>query len=218
MAVRRSRTLRLPKLIAAVPAACAVTLAVSAPPAAARARIVPPPGFDGGFEAPVVPSTGTFVRYGKGDMGPWKVTAGDVDLGGAGFWQHAEGHQSLDLEGGVPGTVKQSFPTVFAACYTVGYALAGNVDGKPAVKTGHVQIAQRMPGGFPLKPRQRPFSFDTTGRTRADMGYVRQSFNFRSLSSSATLSFTSTTGSGYGPVIDDVRVTPAPRSLCKGRH
>jgi choice-of-anchor C domain-containing protein len=146
-------------------------------------------------------------------MGAWKVTAGDVDLIGAGFWQAAEGRQSLDLEGGVAGTIERSFDTAIGVCYAVDYAVAGNVDGPPATKTGYARVTQGLLS-LPLRPLRRDFSFDTTGRTRADMGYVRKSLHFRSLASKATLTFAGTTGSGYGPVIDDVSVSATLLSHC----
>lgn len=45
---------------------------------------------------------GTFQRFfAPATMGAWTVTEGSVDLSGAGFWQTADGNQSLDLEGTV---------------------------------------------------------------------------------------------------------------------
>ncbi|MBC6459759.1 hypothetical protein [Actinomadura sp. HBU206391] len=69
--------------------------------------------------------------------------------------------------------------------------------------------------GLPSQPIRRPFSFDITGKSRDDMGYVRRAFYFRSLTSQATLGFTSTTQSGYGPVLDAVSVTAEGLSHCR---
>jgi choice-of-anchor C domain-containing protein len=203
--------------ITAIPAAFALTLAVTAAPAAARAE--PAPGSaplfdDGGFEMPNI-RAGTLVRYGAlSDIGRWTVTAGDVDLVGPGFWQAAEGLQSLDLEGDVSGTIEQTFATTVGVCYAVHYLLAGNVDSEPVVKTGYAQVNQSVLG-LPFRPIRRDFAVDTTGKTRNDMGYVHRTFYFRSLSSKATLAFTSTTQSGYGPVLDEVSVTAESLNRCR---
>lgn len=207
---------RLTLLIAAMPVACALTLAVPIVSPAAGAEAIPDlrPPFDGGFEVPKVPA-GTFVRYGAtSDIGRWTVTGGDADLIGSGFWQAAEGRQSLDLDGDVSGTIEQTFATTASVCYAVHYALAGNVDSGPAVKTGYAQVNQSVLG-LSSRPIRRDFTFNITGKSRDDMGYVRRTFYFRSLSSKATLGFTSTTHSGYGPVLDDVSVTAESLSHCR---
>ncbi|MFD0163596.1 DUF642 domain-containing protein, partial [Streptomyces decoyicus] len=66
------------------------------------------------------------------------------------------------------------------------------------VKTGEVLIDGQ---------NFQDFSFDTTGKTFARMGYVGRQVTFVATGASTTLSFASTTASGaYGPVIDNVRV------------
>lgn len=153
---------------------------------------------DGSFEAPVV-AAHTFQRFYLGQsIGPWTVTAGNVDLSGAGFWQTASGVQSLDLDGGVDGAVSQTFSTIPYAEYEVSFSLAGNPDSGPAVKTGYVLIDGRF---------TKSFSFDITGKSRTNMGYVPEEFTFLATGNSTTLEFASrTTPGGYGPVIDNVHV------------
>lgn len=214
MIVRSSR--RPGRPITALSAACALTLVVTAGPAAAttgRSTVRLANVGEGGLETPQL-RPGTFTRYAAGDtLGPWRVTEGDVDLMGSGFWQVAEGQQSLDLEGGTAGAIEQSFPTSIGQCYAVYYALAGNPDSGPAVKTGYARITHGD-GDTSTASRQQSFAFDTTRRSRTRMGYVRKTFHFRAMGSSATLRFASTTGSGYGPVIDDVAVTTAGIADC----
>ncbi|MEU1424593.1 choice-of-anchor C family protein [Kitasatospora sp. NPDC005751] len=153
---------------------------------------------DGSFETPKV-AANSFLGLSAGQsIGPWRVTGGSVDLIGAGFWQAAEGDQSVDLNGSSQGTVAQTFATTPGATYSVTYALAGNPEGGPAVKTGRALVDGQ---DF------QDFSFDTTGKSRAAMGYVGRQFTFVATSASTTLAFASTTGSGaYGPVVDDVQV------------
>ncbi|MCP2257158.1 choice-of-anchor C domain-containing protein [Streptoalloteichus tenebrarius] len=159
---------------------------------------------DGSFETPKV-NPGTFQYLTSGQsIGPWKVASGSVDLIGAGFWQAAEGDQSVDLNGQGPGTVSQTFTTVPGTTYTVTYSLAGNPGGVP-LKTGRALVDGQ---------NFQDFSFDITGKTAANMGYVTRQFTFVARGSSTTLAFASTTpNSAHGPVVDDVRVracTPCP--------
>ncbi|WP_392896236.1 choice-of-anchor C family protein [Streptomyces sp. LN699] len=167
-------------------------LALAAPAAAAVSRFD-----DGSFEYPAAP-VNAFTTVGAGQsIGPWKVTGGAVDLIGAGFWQAAEGDQSVDLNGSQPGAIAQTFATTAGQRYTVTYSLAANPEGGPAVKTGRVLLdGQNI----------QDFSFDSTGRTRPAMGYVTRQVTFVAGAGSTTIGFASTVAGAYGPVIDDVRV------------
>lgn len=91
----------------------------------------------------------------------------------------------------------QTFTTLPGATYTVTYALAGNPQSTPVLKSGSVLIDGQ---------NFQDFSFDTTGKTRTNMGYVNRQFTFQAANPSTAISFASTTPSAYGPVIDDVRI------------
>jgi choice-of-anchor C domain-containing protein len=163
------------------------------------------PFSNGSFESPVV-APGTFVRISAGQpLGAWTVTSGDVDLSGAGFWQTSDGAQSLDLNGGQAGAVSQTFATSPLFAYEVSYALAGNPVDLPLVKTGQALVNGHV---------AQKFSFDITGKTEANMGYVHHEFTFQATGNSTTLEFVSTTVGGFGPVIDDVQVQPCLLILC----
>ncbi|MFI1869899.1 choice-of-anchor C family protein [Streptomyces jumonjinensis] len=167
--------------------------ALAAPSAAAVSRFD-----DGSFEYPTAPAN-SFTSIASGQsIGPWKVTSGAVDLIGAGFWQAAEGDQSVDLNAAQAGAVAQTFSTVAGRTYTVTYALAANPAGGPAVKTGEVLVNGQ---------NFQDFSFDSTGKTFAAMGYVQRQVTFVANGPTTTLGFASTLPGAYGPVIDDVRVT-----------
>lgn len=173
-------------------AASVLLAAASAGTASAASRFD-----DGSFEYPVAPR-GSFVQLSPGQtMGPWTVVSGTVDHIGAGFWQAAEGDQSVDLSGTSAGTVAQTFTTVPGTRYTVSYAVAGNPAGPPAVKTGKVLVDGQ---------NVQDFTFDITGRTATDMGYVYRELTFRATKATTTLTFASTTAGAYGPVLDDVTV------------
>ncbi|HEY3754100.1 MAG TPA: choice-of-anchor C family protein [Pseudonocardiaceae bacterium] len=197
--LRRHFTRRFAMAAVAV-AALSCTSAVVASPANATTGLL-----DGSFENPVATANG-FVRISAGQpLGAWTVTKGDVDLSGSGFWQTENGAQSLDLDGSVAGAVSQTFSTSPLFAYEVTFALAGNPVSAPVVKTGQVLVNGHVADNF---------SFDTTGKTEANMGYVSHEFAFQATGTSTTLEFLSTTGSGFGPVIDDVRVQPCLLILC----
>lgn len=174
-----------------------------APSAAAAVRLQ-----DGGFESPRV-APRTFDEFTAGQsFGPWRVVSGSVDLIGAGYWQAAQGVQSLDLNGNNTGAVSQTFATVPRRTYSVTYALAGNPEAGPTVKTGKVLVDGQA---------FQDFSFDTTGKNNTNMGYVYRQVTFVATGPSTTLTFASTTlRSPAGPVVDDVKVTPCPPCPCNG--
>jgi choice-of-anchor C domain-containing protein len=163
---------------------------------------------DGGFETPVA-TPGSFDRFfAPASLGPWTVTEGSVDLIGAGFWENAEGNQSLDLEGDVGiGAVAQTFTTIPLLKYKVSYKLAGNPASGPTIKTGQI-----LANGNVIQN----FSFDITGKSFANMGYVGKEAHFIATGLSSTLTFRSTSNSGFGPVIDKVRVESCLLVICLG--
>jgi choice-of-anchor C domain-containing protein len=213
MTVPLRRSPQVSRLISALPPVCAVALSIAAA-APAQARTAPPTPLlaNGGFEAPAIPMN-SFIRYGTGStIGPWRVIQGNVDLTGANFWQAADGRQSLDLEGSDSGTVEQRLATRVGGCYTVTFALAGNPDGGPTVKRGFARVVQQTIGHPTV---QKNFIFNTAGKSRGNMGYVPQRYRFRAFAPSATLTFASTTGGGYGPVVDAVNVTQSNPIECR---
>ncbi|MGO4754919.1 choice-of-anchor C family protein [Streptomyces sp. 2MCAF27] len=160
---------------------------------------------DGSFEYPTAPANAFSTLSSGQSIGPWKVTSGAVDLIGAGFWQAAEGNQSVDLNAVQPGAVAQTFSTQAGRKYTVRYSLAANPEGGPAVKTGRVLIDGQ---------NFQDFSFNSTGTSRTNMGYVTREVTFVANNNTTTLGFASTVGGAYGPVIDDVRVETCPPCDC----
>lgn len=162
------------------------------------------------FETPVI-TPYTIVNLGAGaSIGPWTVTQGHVDLMGAGFWQAADGVQSVDLSGSsVPlaGGIAQSFPTLPLLKYRVSYKLAGNPTGGPTIKSGQV-----LANGNVIQS----FSFDVTGKTYANMGYVHKHATFIAYGLASTIEFQSNDNTAYGPVLDDVDVDSCIVVICLG--
>ena len=155
---------------------------------------------DGSFETPVVAPPWIQVRAGQ-SLGNWTVDAGNVELihnGG----NAADGQQYVDLDGSnAAGTIHQDLSTKLGARYTIRFALAGNPEGGPTVKTLRLQF-----GAF-----TRTFTFDTTGHTWNDPGWVTQTVTLPALNTTTRLSLQSLdTGSplSYGPMVDAVSVTP----------
>ena len=183
----------------------AATAAVTALTGTTPAPAAGDPAVRDGFETPAV--SGGFTRYAAGArLGPWTVTSGEVDLTTTALWQTPEGRQSLELDGRARGSVARTLVTKPLRTYRITYALAGNYVGAPAVKTGEVRANGKV---------IQSFAFDTTGRSRDDMGYVRRTAYVLAKGGTLVLEFAgTTTPSGYGPLIDDVRVDSCLLILC----
>ncbi len=80
-----------------------------------------------------------------------------------GFWQAAEGMQSVDLNGAGPGTVSQLLTTVPGQAYRIRYALSENFFGF-ADKTMNVPLGRRRRGCAHCDAQPR------SGRSRACSG------------------------------------------------
>jgi hypothetical protein len=106
----------------------------------------------------------------------------------------------VDLSGqsGAAGSIFQDLPTTPGQRYRLRFAMAGNPDAGPAIK----QMNLFWDGGLLDSP-----SFDITGHTREQMGWVYHDHLVTASTSLTRLQFTSVTSSGFGPVIDDISVT-----------
>ncbi len=152
---------------------------------------------DGGFEAPSTTGDYTTISA-SGGLGAWTVNSGSVDLIHS-YWAPSEGLQSLDLNGAEAGSISQSFATGIGQTYNVTFSMAGNPD-QPSAKSIDVGA-----NGV------HTFSFDSTGQTKANMGWVTKSFTFVANDSSSTLSFAgSPSNSYYGAALDNISVTAVP--------
>ena len=173
----------------------------------ARADLV----VNGSFELGIDP--GTFTTLTAPDavsiLG-WTVTGGTVDYIGT-YWQASSGSRSLDMDGISQGTIaQQTLATVIGQTYRISFDLAGNPDNGPTIKTIGVTI-----GGSGLKT----FTFDSTGKSHSDMGWITESFYYTATGSS-DLTFQSLTigppgnetFAAYGPALDNVSVTAVPEA------
>ena len=153
---------------------------------------------NGGFEQPAI-SAG-WIAYGAGsNLGGWVVGGEGVDL--VTSWQDIEGNQKIDLNAGAEGWVGQTVATVPGTTYLLRFAMAANHETTPPnlkemeVSFGGEQVAIE--------------SFDSTGYTPENMGWVYRTHAVTAASDSTELRFTSLTSSSFGGVvIDDVSLTP----------
>ncbi|MGA2801073.1 MAG: choice-of-anchor C family protein [Verrucomicrobiota bacterium] len=180
-------------------------------PGSASANLV----LDGGFEQGAV--SGPFQTYtAVSTMGGWTVTAGSVDLIGN-YWQPAQGSQSVDMAGFYAnGTIQQPINGLTAgAWYYFTFDMSGNPDGPPTIKTLDVTFGNTT----------QVFTFDTTGISHANMGWVLDSGWFQASGSSTVLSFTDASApladgspTAFGAVIDNVSLNavPEPTTIIAG--
>lgn len=163
---------------------------------------------NGSFEtATVSPNPGNFITLNAGStvITGWTVSLGSIDYMGT-LWQASNGSRSLDLEGLFgSGAIQQTFNTTIGATYRVTFDLAGNPAGGSAIKQMRVRT-----GGS-----SADFSFDTTGKSFSNMGWVSKSWDFTANSTTTTLEFVGLTNSIAGPALDNVSViaVPEPSSM-----
>jgi choice-of-anchor C domain-containing protein len=156
----------------------------------------------------VIANTNGYATLGSttGGLTGWTINSGSVDLIGN-YWQAQSGNQSLDLSGAAAnGVISQTFNTLAGQTYGVSFWLAGNPDDTVKLKTGTVSVGNLT----------QNFSFDTTGKSHASMGWIEQSFSFVASGNSSTLTFASHqlnpngTLSSWGPALDNISVTAVP--------
>ncbi len=166
---------------------------------------------NGSFEDTLAGGENWYVRLSGGSAGitGWEVGGDSVDYIGD-LWDASDGRRSLDLDGatGAFGGIGQLIETIPGHKYIVSFDMAGN-PGRPAgisdplffVKTMDVQAI-----GSSLQSKS--FSFDAYGNTFDNMGWTAMDWMFEADGSLTTLQFVSTTGSGWGPALDNVSVAP----------
>ena len=168
-----------------------------------QANLVRNPNFDEGRDA-------VSARLVAGDtLGPWVVDRGSIDIVARSWtpahhllWAGVHGPLSIDLGGSLPcpqrnGAIHQDLVTVPGRVYQLKFALAGNLYGAPAIKTLVVKWGDSF---------AKTFSFDTTGRSPDDMGWIYCTVNLCATSPITRLTFDNPDNTSYGPVIDDISV------------
>ena len=175
---------------------------------------------NGSFEK--APATSAYLNLpgGAASIAGWVVTGEGIDLVAAGYWAASDGNHSVDLDGSrasrstppyAHGGIAQTFATKAGTRYLVSFDMAGNFVPKPVLKPMRVSAAGQT----------MDFSFDVTGKTVRQMGWLRKTWTFTARADSTTLEFQSLTVSpltGFGPAIDNVSVTPVEESQVEVRE
>jgi choice-of-anchor C domain-containing protein len=167
---------------------------------------------NGGFEASPPAGAGSFATYGVGQtFNGWTVSAGSIDLINN-YWNANGGTYSVDMNGNSTGGIFQNVLTSVGSTYSLSFALAGNPDGGPTVKSMDVYWGGNNVGSV---------TFDASNASHANMGW--QTFTMANLvatSASTRLEFVSTSGGSspyYGAALDDVALsttaTPEPATF-----
>lgn len=170
----------------------AVAVLLSSVPVGASASLIT----NGSFET-ANPSNAVLIAVGGTALTGWQVFNGNVER--INFWQASDGSWSIDLDGqpGNAGELRQSFTTTPGVTYVVTFDLSGNPG-----STNDTKRLQVSADG-----QSATFVFDASVITAlSDMHYQPQAWSFVADDTSATLSFKSLIGSGWGPVIDNVAV------------
>lgn len=147
-----------------------------------------------------------YMRLGKGstDVTGWVVTRGEIDLH-ANHAKAAKGRRSIDLNGspGVGG-IEQNIKTVKGKKYVLKFMLAGH--------PGKVEAdePEKLMGVY-IDDVSKTYKFDTTGHTRAKMGWVEKEVAFTANGDKTMIEFYSLSKLDRycGPSIDDIRVYAA---------
>jgi len=132
----------------------------------------------------------------------WSVAAGgSIELVGSGTWAASSGKYSLALDGNSPGAVAQTFATTAGQAYTLNFDLAG--DYRHSCNGSNVKTVLVTAGATSQR-----YTFDTTGKSASNMGWVTNALSFTAAASSTTLTFASQDPGtcNAGAVIDNVRI------------
>lgn len=170
-----------------------VALAVSQSAVASPNLVV-----NGGFESSGFLGTYTTYTQGSSALTGWNIELGSVDLINT-YWTPASGNYSLDLSGNNDGLISQILSTVQGQKYHVSFSMAGNPDDNDYVKTIQVGLSNQ-----PL------YTFDTTGQTKLDMGWMTKGFDFIATGATSKLFFAGTQESPWGAALDNISVTAVP--------
>ena len=153
---------------------------------------------NGGFESSTFTGPYTTFLAGSTALTGWTIGGDSVDLINT-YWSPASGSYSLDLSGNNDGTISQSFATTIGQKYQVSFSMAGNPDDTDKLKTVQVGLYDQ---GF--------YTFDASGKSHTNMGWLNKSFQFTATDTSSTLFFTGTQESPYGVALDNISVSAVP--------
>jgi choice-of-anchor C domain-containing protein len=147
---------------------------------------------NGSFETPEVGTN--LVNYTTTFAG-WTVTEGSIDI--LGNSQAADGDQSVDLNGRVPGRIEQTFDTAEGARYEVRFELSKNHGLNLNSQVARVEVS--------AGDESEVFTF-ANNTSPIDQKWAAHTFEFTADGASTTMCFESLTGDFNGPALDNVEV------------
>ena len=133
----------------------------------------------------------------------WTVGGDSVDVNSSEQFEPPPGcGYSVDLAGNAEGSVSQVVPTSPGTKYQLRWALAGNPENLPVVKTMKVYWDGQLAGTY---------TFDTTGDSDTSMGWVTEQLQLTASGPTSTVEFADASGATMnGSCIGDVSLTPLP--------
>lgn len=168
---------------------------------------------NGSFEdtAGIYPSSAAYITVDASSsiaIPGWTVEDGSVDWINT-YWQASAGTKSLDLAGAYQHglIVGTAFDTTIGQTYRVQFDLAGNPDRSYSKSLVSISTGDAL--------TTHTFTFDQTGHTRTNMGWVTEYFDFVASSTTAQLYFGDVTNilnpdEAWGAALDNVSVDLAP--------
>jgi hypothetical protein len=171
---------------------------------------------NGNFEAP--PAAGTAATYNSGAPPAafvWRVTTGSVNHGTAPGQTNCHGGsgQCVDLNGGAPGAIEQTFTTVQWQKYRVTFYMSRHRQLILSGTTATLQalVTDSVGGGVVFTNGFAHSVPNSTAGAAANGAWTLRQFDFIAPTTSTTLAFASTTEQGAaGPQIDSVEIKPIP--------
>jgi hypothetical protein len=192
----------LPRLLLGLVASASISLAV--------------PIFQSNFDQGTLPTPGgssLFLTYPNSSTlsNVWNV-GNEIDHIGD-YWQASPGGgpYSVDLAGGSSGSISTQISGLSTGgMYYVSFWLAGNPDWQEPWASSTPNNPLKTVG-VDVGAQSGQFTFDSTGATRTDMGWVFRTFSFTAEGTNMSLSFSDVNGAGgFGAVIAGVSVQAVP--------
>lgn len=166
---------------------------------------------NGSFEINLTTTVDTVLYEGDSTTIPgWTVTKGNIDLD-RDFWVAADGRCSIDMDGwGAHGAIAQTFDTVPGIHYKVKFALSGNSGDSLSYHPEIYPVKHLLVSAAEVS---QEYTFDVTGHSWLDPGWVETTFEFTAKNTSTTLTFEAIGPADsclcVGPAIDNVRLIGA---------
>ena len=157
---------------------------------------------NGSFEmSSIYPGSLGWVTIGAGStaIDDWNILS-SIDLISPFFWIASEGNYSIDMNSTEAGSIMQTLQTEVGETYEIAFDLAGSPTQEDPIKTLRVSAAGQS----------MDYTFDVTGYSFTNMGWVTEVFSFVATEEETNLVFTSLVyGSSTGPALDNIRLLGA---------